>query len=412
MPWMTLDPWQKEILETKGKICVSSGRQVGKSTVISIKAAELVMKNANKTVMIIAFVERQAMLLFEKVMTYINHKAKYMVKGKPTKHKLELKNGSVIHCLPTGETGWGIMGFTIDLLIADEAHYINDAVWNSVMPTIAVTGGDVWLLSTPAPKGCTGFFYECFRNPEYTKFHISSEDNPRRDDKFLATEKLRMTRAEYARVYLGEFPKISKQFFSDDLIARCCTGKRPDVAIPAEYYLGVDIARMGADESTFEVVELRSTHLVQVENIITTKTELTKTTERILVLDSKYHFRRIYLDDGGLGVGVYDNLREKEQVRRKVIAVNNAKRSIEWDSSRSKKLLKEDLYMNLKRLMEQGRVQLLDDDEIRMSLRSISYEYTDNSLKISGDYSHIVEGLIRAVWCAKDKNLNIYITFV
>ena len=59
---MKLDPWQKEVLATKGNICIRTGRQVGKSTVVSVKAAEYAAKNKNKTILVIASVERQASL--------------------------------------------------------------------------------------------------------------------------------------------------------------------------------------------------------------------------------------------------------------------------------------------------------------------------------------------------------------
>ena len=62
--------------------------------------------------------------------------------------------------------------------------------------------------------------------------------------------------------------------------------------------------------------------------------------------------------------------------------------------------------------MEQKKIFLLNKSDIKMSLRSIQYEYLEKGLKIHGKYTHIVEGLIRAAWCVKDKHLNIFITFV
>lgn len=95
-------------------------------------------------------------------------------------------------------------------------------------------------------------------------------------------------------------------------------------------------------------------------------------------------------------------------LRRKVVDISNAMKSIDRDG-RQKKILKEDLYNNLKALMERGEILLLDDDEIKRSFRSIQTEYTEaGMMKFWGSYSHIVEGIIRAAWCAKNKGLNIY----
>ena len=54
-------------------------------------------------------------------------------------------------------------------------------------------------------------------------------------------------------------------------------------------------------------------------------------------------------------------------------------------------------------------VKLLKDDELIQSLKSVQYEYMvkrgeKTELRIFGNYTHIVEGLIRAAWCAKEDN--------
>ena len=71
--------------------------------------------------------------------------------------------------------------------------------------------------------------------------------------------------------------------------------------------------------------------------------------------------------------------------------------------------MKKLLYTNLKNLMEKGNIKLFSDERVKHSLRSIQYDYGDGDLKIYGNYSHIVEALIRAAWCIKDKSLKIYV---
>jgi len=154
-PHLSLDPWQKKIIEEEGNVIVRSGRQVGKSTAIAIKAGEYALNNPKKQVLIIASVERQAHLLFEKVITYLEDTSPKSIKkgrDRPTKSKLSLKNGSVIRSLPTGLSGTGIRGYTIDLLIADEAAFIPQEVWVAVTPMLAITKGKIILLSTPFGK--------------------------------------------------------------------------------------------------------------------------------------------------------------------------------------------------------------------------------------------------------------------
>ena len=403
-----LDKWQEDVLKTKGNICLRSGRQVGKSTIISIKAGNYAMENSNKVVMVIASVERQARLLFEKILAHIYDTKKGIImtgKDRPTRHKLQLKNGSLIHCLPTGESGYGIRGFTIDLLIADEAAFIPEEVWAAVTPMLAVTQGDIWLLSTP--HGREGFYCRCFDDEKFTPFHVSSEDCPRRDDEFLAHEKKWMTRAQYAQEYLGEFVDEAQQFFTNEWIKKICIGEGK--TITGDCFLGVDIARLGKDESTFEIIRGERNNYKQVHHEITRKVLTTETAKKIINLEMQWKFKNIGVDDAGVGAGVFDQLLANDTTKRKVIGLNNSSREIDREGKK-KRLLKEDMYSNLLAMGERKEIELLDNDEVRLSLRSIQYEYGENGkMKIYGSYSHIVEGLIRAAWCAKDKTLNIWV---
>lgn len=410
---MKLDQWQQDVLDTKGNVCLRSGRQVGKSTIISIKAAEYAVKNSKKTVLIIASVERQALLMFEKTYAYLfdNYKHKIVLKGKekPTKSRVKLQNGSMIYSLPTGLSGYGIRGYTVDLLIADEAAFIPEEVWTAVTPMLAVTKGAKILLSTPFGKG--GYFYECFADSNFTSFHVSSEDCPRIPQDFLDKEKERMTLLQYTQEYLGEFVDEIMQFFPDELIKSCMVSDLPPVLNVGDNFLGVDVARMGEDETVlFSLHRNHRRKLIQLDMEISRKTYLTETIRRIKDADNKYKYKSIYIDDGGMGVGVFDPLLEDSQTKRKVVAVNNASRSLEHsDTPRKKRLLKEDLYNNLKVLMEDGKIQLNQDDKTFRSLKSIQAEYKESGkLIIHGRYTHITEALIRAAWCMKDKRLNIF----
>lgn len=415
-----LDNWQKEILAAKGNLCICSGRQVGKSTIVAIKGAEFSIQNPKKMVLIVSVTEKQAEEMLIKVLLYIKEKYPKMIKkgkDRPTKHKIMLANGSIIRCEPIGQTGIGVLGFTIDLLIADEAAFMPEAVWMVLTPMLLTTGGDVILVSTPNAK--EGYFYNAWNNKElgYRSFHVNSEDvaenrkEPQRTTmkRYLEAEKERMTTYEYARWYLAQFLDELARLYTDEWINRVCTLYREGGQdSEAKYFLGVDVARLGGDEITFEIVKLRDERLKHVDSIVETKKLTTWTTNKIIELNNIYNFRKIYIDDGGMGVAILDNLLENEELRSRVEAINNARRSIEYDEKPQKrKLMKEDLYMNLLRLGEQDKIKLLRDDELAQSLRSILYDAKEN--KVYGSYTHITEGLIRAAWCIKDKGLNIWV---
>lgn len=423
---LKLDDWQEEILKAEGNLCICSGRQVGKSTIVSIKAAEYMANNPKKSILVISVTEDQAYEMILKILLHLNASYKKLIstgKDKPTKSQIKLKNGSMVRCKAVGQSGYGVLGLTIDLLIVDEAAYMPEAVWKAVTPMLLTTGGNIILISTPNTK--EGYFYECYTDAKlgFKTFHINSEEVAEKRDEpsksymkeWMAKEKIRMTTLNYAQQYLAQFLEELQQLFPDDLVKECMTEKRRTLLPSGNYYLGVDVARMGGDESTFEILFKKDKYLHQVENIMITKAFLKTTTEQILELNKKYdRIKKIGIDDGGLGVAVFEQLLMEEGTRRKVEALNNASRSLDRDDTRHKKLLKEDMYFNLLGLMERREIRFLDDAEIATSLKSVIVEENPKTkdIIIYGRYTHIAEGLIRAAWVAtQDKSLNLEIVY-
>jgi len=419
----TLDQWQKDVLAAEGNLCICSGRQVGKSQIIAIKAGEFIANNPNKKVLIISITEDQAVNMLQKIVLYLHDNYKKDIargKDKPTKHKVIMKNGSEVVTKAVGQYGLGVLGMTCDVVVPDECAYLPEAIWQSITPMLLTTGGSMWLLSTP--NAMQGYFYEAYTDPSmgFKTFHVNSVEvaearpEPQRSIMmdYLRREKARMTELQYAQQYLAQFLEELGQLFPDELVKSSQVLVRPvEVRVNGEYYLGVDVARMGGDETTFEVLELDRGYFFHRENIVHTYTLTTETIDKVLELNKLYDFKKIYIDDGGLGVAVFDQLLKHPDTKRKVVPINNASRALDNDRNRTKKLLKEDLYLNLKHLLESGKLKLLKDDDISVSLKSIVCESVPNknNIRIYGKYSHIVEGLIRAAWSVRERGLNIYI---
>ena len=431
-----LDDWQENVLKAKGNIVLCTGRQVGKTTIMSRKACHYMMDNKNSNIIIVSLTEDQAKLIIVMMLDFFEKTNRRMIcrgKKKPTQNKLFLNNGSSAIARPVGNTGDSMRGFTGNVLIIDEASRMPDLIWAASRPTLLTTSGEIWMCSTP--HGKTGYFWEAFQNKNgrYEVFHISSEEvitnRPITDGwseeqrvkgiEFLDRERTDMSELQYGQEYLGLFLDDLRAYFPDHLIEEICTEKRPDILRKnRDYYLGVDIARMGDDASTFEIIEkISNEQMVQVENIVTRKTLTTQTEDRILELNTHYdEIKNIFIDagSGSLGVGIFDQLLRNDEVKRKVVAINNRSRALDHEGKTKARLLKEDLYDNLRSLMEKKYIKLLDDPEIKLSLRSVQYEYVKkaNSLtqmKIFGNDTHIVEGLIRAAWCSKEKSLSIWV---
>ena len=434
-----LDKWQQEIVDAKGHILLCTGRQVGKTTVFAIKAAERMVSQKNCRIIVGSLTEDQAQLIIIMTLTHLEKNYRSWIK-KPysrniTKGSITLNNGSKIIARPVGTTGDAFRGFTGDVLIADEASRMPSTMWAAAKPTLLTTGGEIWMCSTPF--GQEGYFYECYLNKHnrFKVFHVSSEEviqnrplsdvwtQERREGalRLLDEEKSDMSELEYAQEYLAKFIEDLRQFFSDKVIEKSCIlNRRNLINRHAQHYLGCDIARMGEDEGTMEVIDwIDKDNMQHTESIITKKQLTTQTHDNIINLNKLWNFKQIGIDAGAgsLGVGILDWLLRDPSVKRKVIDLNNLKIIKDHRGEKTGRLLKEGMYQNMLMLMESGRLKLLNDNDVRLSLKSVQYEYTrkqgqQSKIRIFGKYTHIAEGLVRAAWLANQKSLNVSISYI
>ena len=379
------DKWQRDVLGHSGSVAIRAGRQSGKSEVISKKAADFAFSHAGTVTLIIAASQRQSGLIFEKVRGRCDEMDDYA--EKPTLTKIVLNNGSRIYCVPAGRTGYSIRGYTVDLLIADEAAFIPETVWLAVTPMLAVsaeTRGFGWIIVISTPFGKGGYFYACCHDKNFLHIHVSSENCKRISKKFLQEEKKRMTKAQYKQEYLAEFTDEWNQFFSTKLIKDCMTfiewSKAKDYDSSASYYLGVDIARYGGDENAFVICELRKKKLKIVKVFTTDRVSTVDTIGRIVAIDKEFGFKKIFIDDAGIGGGVTDVLIDR--LGRRVVGLNNSSKRFQMQGEEKKKgILKEDLYSNVLMLMETSQIEVISDLSLLRSLKSITYSYGELKTK-------------------------------
>ena len=444
---MQFDKWQQEIIDHEGNVTLRSGRQVGKSTTIAERGKKLMLKYPNTKSLIIAPAQRQSSELFIKIMDglMIEHERLIQVAGgykddlevssrrnmelrrafeqkqgifaeNPTKSMVKLKNGSICYSLPAGKTGVFLRSFTIDFLYIDEAAYVPDPVYNSLKPMLAVPRkkGLGWecFLSTPFGKG--GFFYDSFSDDDYKQFHISSEDCERTPKTFLLKEKKRVSTIEYAQEYLGDFIDEYMQYFPTALIKDCMKKFirwkfKEHYKKGAKYFLGVDYAGPGEDDCAFVDAEEQKDGNLKIVAVETDPEPNTSITNRkIVVRDEDFNYRKILVDSGGFGCGPTDEL--IKLLGRKVIGINNSKKTVDHEKEKTNKILKEDLYSNAKAMMEQGTVEIISNLSLLRSLKSMRFEYTDSKrLRIYGKDSHLAEAFVRACWAVKTKSLNLYV---
>ena len=412
-PWLTLDPWQKETLKKKKKnLCIVSGRQCGKSTVVSILAAKTALENPNEFILIGSGVIDQAEHLFRKIKDYMFAKHKDKIEGKVTMHFMQLKNGSKIFCVPIGDTGDSMRGYTATMIIIDEAALVPDRAWDAIEPVISATKGRVILLSTPKFK--KGFFYKAsLDKTNYIVKTISARSCPRHTKDFLDRKQSEKSAVVFAQEYLGEFADDYNRKFSEEWINKVCIINKEDVVISVKsrHVLGVDVGGgVGKGETTFEGFDATNKKNVHQVVDIHSNTIAGKDIERqIKELKSKFNFGRksIGYDGLGEGSGSFKYMMEDSELKNLIVDLRNSTRPINNEGNTTK-LLKEFMYDVVEEMGWRGELKCFNDRIIKQSFESIQIEYKRNGERgYSGSYDHIVEGIIRAVWMATNKSLNI-----
>ncbi len=213
-----LDDWQAEYLECESpRRLLNASRQSGKSTVSALNALHDALSAPGSLILIIAPSERQSLETFRKVAEFYNRLGHSVPADSERKLGMELLNGSRIEGLPGSEKT--IRGFSAPRrVIMDEASRIDDETFTAVLPMLAIGGGAMDLLSTPAGK--RGFFHDVAESPigEWERWTIPATEVPRITPEFLEEQRRLMGERSFRQEFLCEFLDTDDAVFATDLI--------------------------------------------------------------------------------------------------------------------------------------------------------------------------------------------------
>ncbi|HEY3743359.1 MAG TPA: terminase family protein, partial [Bryobacteraceae bacterium] len=150
---------QQDVLErapSHRRIALNCNRQWGKSTTAAILAVHRLYTHPGATILIIAPAGRQSGETLRKVASFLSVLNVRTRRDGVNPSSLVLPNGSRIVSLPAVDAT--TRGFSaISMLIIDEASRVPDRVYLALRPALAVSRGDLILISSP--NGRRGFFY-------------------------------------------------------------------------------------------------------------------------------------------------------------------------------------------------------------------------------------------------------------
>jgi hypothetical protein len=216
------DPWQRDLLlSAANRTLLNCCRQSGKSTMAAIIAMHQALRWPSSLVLILAPAERQAKELFSKVASFYHALGHPIPADSYRKLGMELTNGSRIEALPgTEKTIRGFSGAA--LLLVDEAARVEDGLYYAIRPMLAVSGGRLMMLSTPAGK--RGVFFEEWSGGEgWERYETRAEDCERIPPSFLEEERAALPAWIYRQEYECSFEDTEDQLFGYDLVASSIT---------------------------------------------------------------------------------------------------------------------------------------------------------------------------------------------
>ena len=216
------DAWQRRALaSTAATMALRVCRQAGKSSVLAALAIGAMERG--KTVLVLAPAERQAKELARKVVSFLPKTL--LVVERSTLTELELSNGGRLICVPA--SGATIRGYTIDLLLIDEAAFCDEDAVTAVLPMVVDDGRVVFASTTGARSG---YFANIFLTPnasgDVDKITVRGTEIPRLAKK---VERMRATlaphkfRAEIEVEFLAE----GEGYFDMGAIARAVSAEAP-----------------------------------------------------------------------------------------------------------------------------------------------------------------------------------------
>ena len=217
------DPWQAEVLRSSAsRMLLNCSRQSGKSTITGVLAVHTALYEPGALVLLLSPSLRQSGELFRKCLDA------YRVAGRPVPAdaesalRLELANGSRIVSLPGTEVS--VRGFSaVRLLIIDEAARVEDSLYTSVRPMLAVGAGRLVAMSTPF--GRRGFFHREWTEggPAWQRVEVPASMCPRIPAAFLEEERRALGSWWFKQEYLCEFSDTTDSLFGSDEVRAAIT---------------------------------------------------------------------------------------------------------------------------------------------------------------------------------------------
>lgn len=258
------------------------------------------------------------------------------------------------------------------LYIFDEASAIPDKIWEVVDGAMTDANTQLLWIATGNPTRNFGRFHDCFdTNSNWSHRTVNSETSAFSNKAELEAWKLKWGwDSDFYRVRVrGEFPNSSELQLIPVEAVRSARA-RPPISWPGEAkILAVDIARFGSNESVaiFRVGKDART----IEGSRWRGLSVPESAARIAGLISREAPDAVFIDEGGVGGGVVDNVR---LLGHSCIGVNFGASASSRPGGTLVANKRAEMYVSLRDWLREGGA-IPDDQELEDQLVSIEYHF-------------------------------------
>ena len=347
-------------------VTITTGRQVGKSLFGLNMLLKWGLETPNQMIMFVSPIYSQARKVFEDLERSVGDTQLIKSKNK-SNYDIEFINGTKI-MFRSAERPDGLRGYTLTHLIVDEAAFVSDNVWDTVLkPTILVHGKKCLFTSTP--KGRNWFYKLHLRGldedqPQYQSIRASTSDNPYISKEDIEESRKTLPEEIYKQEILGQFVDDGGSVFKN-LDQYCILNNWTPKLSGMRYFGGIDFGR-AEDYTVLTIINERG-------EVVFIYRERQKPWEVILdeiVKVLKKYDAQVQLEINSIGDVLFESLKKKYQKVTPFLTTNASKQHIIEDLIYS--LNQGDLYLPSQELFP----------PLYNELGSFSYKYSPSSRKV------------------------------
>ena len=219
----------------------------------------------------------------------------------------------------------GVHNFAGVMLVFDEASGIDDGIWSVASGFFTENTPNRFWLAFSNPRRNSGYFYECFNSKrEFWRTKTVDARSVEGTDKAVYQQIIDEygpdSSAAHVEVY-GEFPNASDDQFIGTLLVDEAMARAPSKDPSAPIVVGVDPARFGADATVIAIRQGRD--ILAIRRFRGDDTM--EVVGRVIDVITEFSPQLVVIDEGGLGAGVVDRLKEQ---RYRIRGVNFGNKSI------------------------------------------------------------------------------------